>query len=150
MPTPPKPLQAALMATPDDTEAQFYEALQSADIERLMSVWADDEDIACVHPGGPRLVGSHAIRAGFDALFASGSVDARCAQVRRITLGNTAVHHVLEEVRVATEQGPRSGYVLTTNIYLKTPLGWRLLVHHASPGTPAELQEFTEASATLH
>lgn len=150
MPTPPKPLQAALLATPDETEAQFYEALQSADLERLMSIWADEEDIACVHPGGPRLVGAHAIRAGFESLFANGSIDARIAQVRRLTLGNTAVHHVLEEVRVLTEQGPRSGYVLATHVFLKTPLGWRLLVHHASPGTPAELHEFTEAAATLH
>jgi ketosteroid isomerase-like protein len=86
-----KPLQAALMATPDETEAQFYEALQHADLDRVMSVWSDDEDIACIHPGGPRLVGAQAIRSAFESLFANGSVDARISQVRRIVAGGFAM-----------------------------------------------------------
>jgi ketosteroid isomerase-like protein len=143
-------MQAALMATPDETEAQFYECLQHADLERLMTLWADEEDIACVHPGGPRLIGAHAIRAAFEEVFGQGSVDARPVQVRRLTMGPAAVHHVLEEVRVQTAEGPQSGYVLATNVYVKTPIGWLMVAHHASPGTPRELQEFSEASATLH
>ncbi|MES2091576.1 MAG: nuclear transport factor 2 family protein, partial [Pseudomonadota bacterium] len=59
--------QAALMASADDSEATFYEALQQGDLERLMSVWSDDDEIACVHPGGPRVVGGAAIRATFAA-----------------------------------------------------------------------------------
>ena len=145
-----KPLQAALMATPDETEAQFYEALQQADIERVMSVWADDEDIACIHPGGPRLVGAQAIRSAFEALFTQGSVDARVSQVRRLVVGGFAVHHVLEEVRVATPEGPQRAYVLATNIFVKSPLGWRLLAHHASPGSPRQVQEFSDEPSTLH
>ena len=145
-----KPLQAALMATPDETEAQFYEALQHADIERVMSVWSDEEDIACIHPGGPRLVGAQAIRSAFESLFAHGSVDARVAQVRRIVVGGFAVHHVLEELRVATPEGPQRAYVLATNIFAKTPLGWRLLAHHASPGSPRQVQEFSDEPSTLH
>ena len=145
-----KPLQAALMATPDDLETSFYESLQQGDLERLMSLWADEEDVACVHPGGPRLIGAPAIRASFEELFSQGGIDARPAQVRRITLGGTAVHHVLEEVRVLTEEGPRSGYALCTNVYVKTPHGWRMLVHHASPGTADEPPEIIEAPSVLH
>ena len=61
---------ATLGGSADDTEAAFYEALQSADIELLMSCWADDDEIVCVHPGGPRVVGPGAIRATFEAIFA--------------------------------------------------------------------------------
>jgi ketosteroid isomerase-like protein len=146
----PKPLQAALMATPDETEAQFYEALQHADLERVMAVWADDEDIACVHPGGPRLVGAQAIRSAFEALFGRGSIDARVSQVRRVVVGSCAVHHVLEEVRIATPEGPQRAFVLATNVFVKTPLGWRLLAHHASPGSASEAQEFSAEPSTLH
>jgi hypothetical protein len=32
-------------ATPDDTEAAFYEALQQGDIERLMACWSDEDEI---------------------------------------------------------------------------------------------------------
>lgn len=145
-----KPLQAVLMATPDETEAQFYEALQHADLEQVMSVWSDDEDIACIHPGGPRLVGAQAIRLAFESLFANGSVDARISQVRRIVAGGFAVHHVLEEIRVVTPEGPQRAYVLATNIFVKTPQGWRLLAHHASPGSPRQVQEFSDEPSTLH
>ena len=57
------------LASPDDIEQQFYEALQAGDVERLMAVWSDDDDISCVHPGGPRVVGAVAIRAAFESIF---------------------------------------------------------------------------------
>ena len=59
----PKPPGIALMTSSDDAEAQFYEALQRGDIEKLMAVWSDDDEICCVHPGGPRVVGPAAKRA---------------------------------------------------------------------------------------
>jgi ketosteroid isomerase-like protein len=65
----------------------FYEALQHADIERLMACWADEDDIVCVHPGGPRLVGHAAVRAAFEAMFAHGSVKAQPEKVRRLDAG---------------------------------------------------------------
>ena len=46
---------ATVGGTPDDVETAFYEALQNADITQLMACWADEDDILCVHPGGPRL-----------------------------------------------------------------------------------------------
>lgn len=146
----PKAMKAALMASPEDTENEFYEAMQQGDLERLMAVWADDDEIACVHPGGPRVLGGAAIRASFELLFSHGTVDARAAQVRRVTSGAMAVHHVVEAVQVPTPEGTKTGYVLATNVYVKTPLGWRLLVHHASPGTPGEAQEVVEAPSILH
>ena len=75
---------AALMASVDDVQAQFYDALQHGDIERLMAVWSDDDEVAIVHPGGPRVVGLGAIRASFEAIFASGPIPVRPDSVRRV------------------------------------------------------------------
>ena len=50
------------MSSVDDVEAQFYEALQRGDLDRLMAAWSDDDEVACVHPGGPRVVGHSAVR----------------------------------------------------------------------------------------
>ena len=62
MPPQRKPFIATVpTGSADDTEAEFYAAMQHGDIDRLMAVWADDDDIACIHPGGPRLVGAVAI-----------------------------------------------------------------------------------------
>jgi uncharacterized protein (TIGR02246 family) len=138
------------MASADDTEATFYEALQQGDLERLMSVWSDDEVIACVHPGGPRVVGEEAIRATFEAIFANGPVQVSLHQVRRLDSDHCAVHHVLEKVQALTPEGLQTAFVLATNVYLRTALGWRMVLHHASPGQAHELQEMAEPAATLH
>ena len=145
----PTPLKAP-PSSPEDIEAQFYEAMQQADIDKMMSVWADEEDIACVHPGGARVVGAVAIRATFEAVFANGGVDVQTQQVRRLHTHAAAVHHVVERVQVLADGGPQAAYVLATNVYMKTAQGWRMVAHHASPGSPRELQEIVEAPAILH
>ncbi|MDP2449875.1 MAG: DUF3225 domain-containing protein [Polaromonas sp.] len=134
----------------DEIETAFYEALQGGDIERLMACWADEDDIVCVHPGGARLVGAGAIRAAFDAMFANGSIRAHAEKVRKIETMGASVHSVLERIEVMTEEGPRHAYVIATNVYHKTAQGWRLVAHHASPGTPREMQEISDSPQVLH
>ncbi|MDP3134958.1 MAG: nuclear transport factor 2 family protein [Burkholderiaceae bacterium] len=134
----------------DDTEAAFYEALQNANLEKLMACWADEDEVVCVHPGGARMVGVTAVRSGFEAIFANGNVQAWPQRVRKVESLTTAVHSVLERVAVTTPQGPRTAYVIATNVYLKTAQGWRMVAHHASPGTPAEVQEISEGTQVLH
>jgi uncharacterized protein (TIGR02246 family) len=128
------PPPAVLLSTPDDVEAQFYEALLRGDIERLMAVWADDEEIVCIHPGGARMIGAAAIRASFEAVFATGGLRLRPEQQHRLQQPGFAMHHLVERIDVDTEQGPQSAWVLATNVYVKTAQGWRLAAHHASPG----------------
>ena len=146
----PKAQIAALMASVDDAEAQFYEALQRGDIERLMAVWSDDDDIVCVHPGGPRMVGHAAIRATFEAMFANGPIPVRPERLKRIESAGCAVHNVVERIDIRSAEGPRTAWVIATNVYLKTTQGWRLVAHHASPGASREAPEVTEAPSTLH
>jgi ketosteroid isomerase-like protein len=134
----------------DEIETAFYEALQAGDIERLMACWADEDDIVCVHPGGARLVGAGAIRAAFDAMFTNGSIRAHAEKVRKIETLGASVHSVLERIEVMTEEGPRHAYVIATNVYHKTAQGWRLVAHHASPGTPREMQEISDSPQVLH
>lgn len=136
--------------TPDDTEAAFYEALQQGDIERLMACWADEDDIVCVHPGGPRLLGHEAIRTTFEAMFANGSVMATPEKLHRHDDGHCAVHSVVERVAVLTDDGPQHAFVLATNVYVKTPRGWRMVAHHASPGSRVEPPEIAAARPVLH
>jgi uncharacterized protein (TIGR02246 family) len=141
---------AALLATPDDVEAQFYEALQQADLAKLMSVWSDDDDIACVHPGGPRVLGHAAIRASFESIFANGAVPLQPQGVRRLQALGCAVHHVHERVTIVDAQGSRSAWLLATNVYVKTAQGWRMVAHHASPGSEQAEPAAGEAPSTLH
>ncbi len=136
--------------TADDIEATFYEAMQKGDIDKLMACWADEDDIVCVHPGGPRLVGLGAIRAAFDAMFSNGSIRAWPERVRKVEAMASAMHNVLERIEVLTESGPATAFVLATNVYHRTGQGWRMVAHHASPGTQNEAQEVNEAPLVLH
>jgi uncharacterized protein (TIGR02246 family) len=144
-------LQAATLGgSADDIEAAYYEALQHGDIDRLMACWSDDDEVMCVHPGGPRLVGTAQIRASFEALFATGRLHVQPERVRKIESMASAVHNVIERVEVMTEAGQREGFTTATNVYHKTPQGWRLVAHHASPGTRSEMQEASAAPVVLH
>ena len=145
------PRTAHLMASPDDVEAQFYEALREADLDKLMALWADDDEVFCVHPGGPRVVGPQAIRLAFEAVFASsGRIHVQPERVRRVHSIDSAVHNVVERVELHTGEGLRTGYVVATNVYVKTSQGWRMVAHHASPGTEQETPEIVDAPSVLH
>jgi ketosteroid isomerase-like protein len=145
-------LQAAnLEGDADDVEAAFYDALQRGDVDKLMACWADEDDIFCIHPGGPRVVGATAIRAMFEAMFAEGgAVRASPERVRKTVAVGACVHNVLERVEVASAGGPATAWVIATNVYYRTAQGWRLVAHHASPGTTSEIQEVSDAPAVLH
>jgi hypothetical protein len=82
------------------------------------------------------LSGQGAIRATFENMFANGSVQAHPERVHKIESLASAVHHLVERVEVVTPQGPKQAFVIATNVYHKTPQGWRMVAHHTSPGTP--------------
>lgn len=143
---------AILMATPDEIEAQFYEALQTADLERLMALWVADEVVRCIHPGGPLVVGASAIRSSFEALFAKGPVAVQATEVQRLQTEQLAVHQVKERVLVPAPDGSSQvAWVWASNVYLKTAEGWRMVLHHASPGQSGEpLDLLATGSSVLH
>jgi uncharacterized protein (TIGR02246 family) len=149
---PHRPVPAAsLLGSPDDVEAQFYEALQRGDLDKLMAVWADDDEVVCVHPGGGRVIGQAAIRASFEAIFGNGGVPVVPEQLHRLQHMGTALHHLVERIDVVTEQGRQTAWVLATNVYLKTAQGWRLAAHHASPAAAQEPPAMGgDAPGTLH
>jgi len=141
---------AAVGGMADDIEASFYEALQTADIEKLMACWADEDDVVCVHPGGPRLIGLGAIRSAFEAMFSNGCIRAWPEGVHKIDSLASSMHNVRERIEVLTEEGPREVYVIATNVYHKTVQGWRMVAHHASPGSEQQARELIAESQVLH
>ena len=91
-----------------------------------------------------------AIRATFEAMFANGAIRAWPEKVRKTISVASSVHNVLERVEVLTASGPTNAWVIATNVYHRTAQGWRLVAHHASPGTASEIQEVSGAPSVLH
>jgi ketosteroid isomerase-like protein len=126
--------------TAEHAEAAFYDAIARADIEALMALWADEEDIVCIHPGAPRLTGHAAIRSSWEAILEHGGVRIRATKLRELHNLMTSVHSVVEEIH-RPEGEPQEVHIVATNVYVKTAQGWRIVLHHASvaPGqAPAE------------
>ena len=143
-------MKRALFTTPQEAEAAFYEAFEKSDLEAMMSVWADDEDIVCVHPGGARLAGVEQVREAWRQIFAGGqTLRFRLRQQQALNGMTLVVHSVYEEITVASEARARPA-VIATNVYMRTESGWRMVVHHASPAPAAPETEGKRAPKTLH
>lgn len=122
-----------IFPTAQDAENAFYEALERADLDGMMAVWAEDEDIVCVHPGGARLTGQDQVRESWAKIFAAGGrARVHITQQVAISAMMLAVHSVHENFHVEGEAQPRPP-IVATNVYLRTAAGWRMIVHHASP-----------------
>lgn len=75
------------MASADETEASFYDAMRHGDVDKVMACWAEDEEIACVSPGGPRTVGTVAVRAAFTVSWQQGPVHITIEHMHGIKCG---------------------------------------------------------------
>jgi ketosteroid isomerase-like protein len=140
--------QRKQFGTADDTELAFYDAFARADLDALMALWAEDEEIVCVHPDGTRLVGYAAIRASWAEIFTRGGVHIRPIQLHASQNVMCAVHNLVESINVP-EGRQRDAHIVATNVYVKTPHGWRIVLHHASVA-PGKVEFEVVASNVLH
>jgi len=141
---------ATVGGSADEIETAFYEALQAGDLERLMACWANEEDIICVHPGGPRLIGAVAIRNSFEIMFSHGPIRSFPERLHKLETITSAVHNLIERVEIYTADGAQIAFVTSTNVYMRTAQGWRMVAHHASPGTPPEIHSDIDTPTLLH
>jgi ketosteroid isomerase-like protein len=75
-------------ATAEEAQQVFYQAIERADLAQMMTVWAEDDDIVCIHPGGPRHTGIEEVRESWRRIF-------HCLRTRWISAGlrNCHQHH---------------------------------------------------------
>jgi ketosteroid isomerase-like protein len=138
--------QKQLNGSAAEVEAAFYDALNRADTASLMALWADDEEIVCVHPGGPRLIGHAAILASWEAVFALGALPIRPSHLHETNNLMSSVHTVIEGSAVTSGE---PAHLLATNVYIKTPRGWRIVLHHVSVA-PGQAAADSARTSVLH
>jgi ketosteroid isomerase-like protein len=130
-----------IFATPQDAEAAFYEALERCDLDAMMAVWAEDEEVVCIHPGGPRLVGYSTIRDAWQRVFANGAkLRVRVSQQSTVSTPFAMVSTLMEHFATLDDKNV-SAPVAATNVYVRGALGWRMIAHHASPVPPNSVGE---------
>ena len=117
--------------------ARLYSAFETGDVDLMESVWdqADDADdaIVCVHPGWPMLRGRAAVLRSWSAVMAGTDyIQFFITDLAVSVTGSTAVVTCTENVLTSADVGENAS-VVSTNVFVKRPQGWRLQVHHGSP-----------------
>ena len=124
----------------DETEAvheanrRFYRALETLDLQAMDDLWLHAPFSHCVHPGWEALVGWDAIRASWERIFAStGWLRVTPTALRVEVRGEVAIVTGTENITAKSHEDVGLAVAAATNLFLRTPTGWRLFHHHASP-----------------
>ncbi len=119
------------LPTSEAAEQAFYDAMGEGHLDRMMDLWADTEGTVCSHPGRPRLVGLKAIRSSFEELFAGGGVRVTTDSLHCWRSADVAVHSLIERIAVESSSGIDVIEAVATNVFIRAPEGWQILVHQA-------------------
>lgn len=132
------------------TEANeaFYRAFEALKIEAMEKVWAKNADIQCGHPGWRVLRGWGPVMESWKRIFENTpSMQFTLTDVKVEMRGDIAWVTLYENLHSSIQGQDFSAAILTTNIFQKTPEGWRMILHHGSSvSQPADDDE----SSTVH
>jgi len=125
--------------------AAFYSAFEDADLDGMRDLWLDDAETLCVHPGAMPVRGTPAISRSWALIMANTPyiqfflTDLEISVLEGAGGDGLDVASVTctENVLTADEQTDRDSFggakAVATNVFVRTPDGWRLWIHHASP-----------------
>jgi len=123
---------------------RFYRALEALDLAEMERVWLPASRAYCVHPGWDSLVGWPAIRGSFEQIIAGTSwIRVTPTGVRVEVIGDVAVLTCAENITAKSAEDVGLAVAQATNLFRRTPEGWRLFHHHASPAPVQVTHPFT-------
>jgi ketosteroid isomerase-like protein len=116
----------------------FYQAFESADLDTMQDLWLDDPETLCVHPGALPVRGTSAINRSWALIMANTPyIQFILTDVEVSVIEDVASVTCTENVLTGNETtGPDAfggAKAVATNVFVRTPEGWRLWIHHASP-----------------
>lgn len=130
--------------TLEEANARFYRALEQLDLEAMDRLWAHEGWVRCVHPGWDILVGWEAVRQSWEQIFANTRwLRVTPTTVEAAVIGELGVVVCSENITATTEGDVGVAVAQATNLFRKTPDGWRMLHHHASPAPVRVTQPFS-------
>ena len=132
--------QVYYFATPDEAEAAFYSAFEMGDLQLMDDVIAA-QDVSCVHPGSPALIGRESVLDSWKKILSNINEPVFYTEVMsRSVVGDIAVHLVAERIAKNHQPDSPTSLLLATNVYVHQENGWRLLMHHSSATPPQQQQ----------
>lgn len=145
-----KSINRKIFTSPVECESSYYMALANGDFEQMADVWAKEDEAYCVLPSGILLIGyKEVIEYWRNFFLATESKFSISANVRQQINGvMLSVHNLIEEMSFVEVEKKQTHKILniTTNIYLRSADGWRMLSHQATNTSPERLSSFESAN----
>ena len=112
----------------------FYEAFEALDIDRMTAVWSCTPADVCIHPGWEINRSWEDIQYSWRAIFAgTGFMRFELADLQLDVRGDYAVLTCIQNIYSVAGSAAHHARVAATHLFIQTPAGWRLTLHHGSP-----------------
>jgi ketosteroid isomerase-like protein len=125
-----------------ETNATFYDAFAKGDVERVLSMLADGEGLAVMHPGWPPVRGRESVVASWRDVL---------EDPPPILCADPVIHLLTSDVAVVTCLEVIEHLVLAaTNVWVRQAGAWRLVHHQAGEAPTLKPVASLEADPVLH
>lgn len=114
---------------------RFYESISVANLSMMEELWAKTDEVKCVHPGWPVIMGWKNVRESWQTIFESGLCFANI-EVSNVYIDvnkNSAWLNCVEKISYVVNNRVIITMAQTTNIFEKQEQKWKIVLHHASP-----------------
>ncbi|MGI9085698.1 MAG: nuclear transport factor 2 family protein [Aeromicrobium sp.] len=141
------------------THRAFYDAVETGDVDLMTSLWVDDVDTSCIHPGAEHLRGTDAVLRSWTVLMANvGYIQFFLTDIAVATMPpgsddpDTAVvtctENILSSEGMSSVESFAGGKALCTSILVRDRAGaggWRFWSRHASPVLELDIERGDDA-----
>ncbi len=110
--------------------ADFYRALETADIDLMVTLWNHTPDVTCAHPGRPAIVGWDEVLDSWRSIFSFGGNPQIIATEERVVHRGDVGWVTLTENMISDGH---TGAATAVNIFVNDGNRWRMVSHHAGP-----------------
>lgn len=107
----------------------FYRAFADRDFRAMVDTWANDDPVACIHPGWPPLLGRASVMESWRRILSNpDSPKVACRHAQAFLVGDAAWVVCFEQLADQT--------LVATNVFRRDGSRWRLVHHQAGPCAP--------------
>ena len=141
------------------THRAFYDAVETGDLDLMASLWVNDADTSCIHPGAEQLKGTDAVLRSWTLLMANvGYIQFFLTDIAVTTLPTdaddpetavvTCTENILSDEGTASVESFAGGKAICTSVLVRDRNGtggWRFWSRHASPVLELDIEPEEEA-----
>lgn len=127
-----------------EVNERFYRALETLDLAAMERLWLHEPWVRCIHPAWDVLVGWENVRDSWRRIFESTPwIRVTATEVTIEVFADVALVGCAENITAGRDGDVGVAVAQATNLFKRTPDGWRMIHHHASSAPVHVTQPFS-------